>query len=100
LLVEHVFDLTHALRLLNSILLALLVPAPFVHLGLSQASLDSNHEEGLFGPVGIVFKLLHQGVELLACLALPLANVARLLLGVLITLHDRVGVRHAVTTAL
>jgi hypothetical protein len=50
--------------------------------------------------MGIVLKLLHQGVKLLTCLSLSLANVARLLFRILIVLHDRVGVRHAVATTL
>lgn len=72
LLVDHVFNLTHAFRFVHAVLLPLLVPAPFVDLRFGEASLDREHEQSLLGPVGIVLECVVQRVDLPVALALAL----------------------------
>ena len=50
-LVPFVFSLTHALRFLHAVPLALLVPAPLVDLSFAQASLLTQCEESVLSPV-------------------------------------------------
>ena len=56
LLIDHVFNLPHAFSLHDSVLFALLVPAPFVNLGLGQAGLHRQHQQRLFRPVRVVLE--------------------------------------------
>ena len=56
-LVHFSLDLAHLLCLLNTISLALLVPAPLVNLAFGEPSQLAELGEGLFGPVRVVFKL-------------------------------------------
>ena len=81
LLVQGILVLAHTLGLLNTVLLALLVPAPLVDLGLCESCLLGDLEESLLRPVRILVKLLQQHAQLVLRLAhsLPddLLHVAR-----------------------
>lgn len=48
LLIQNILILAHTLGLSDAVLLALLVPAPFVDLGLGQVCLVSDQEQLLF----------------------------------------------------
>ena len=74
LLIENILKLSHPLSLLDSKLLALLVPAPLVDLCLCEQSLLGYHEQGLLGPVGVLLKLSQQLVKLVSCFSLPFSD--------------------------
>lgn len=71
LLIEYILKLPHPLGLLDSKLLALLVPAPLVDLCLCEQGLLGYHEQGLLRPVGVLLKLSQQLVQLVSCFSLP-----------------------------
>ena len=71
LLIQNVLILAHTLRLGDTVLLALLVPAPLVDLGLSEVCLCCYEEQLLFRPVRFGIKFTRQLLEL--CHSLPFA---------------------------
>lgn len=73
-LVHLVLDLPHALCFFNAKHLALLVPAPLVHLALSQACPPAHELKRLLGPVGVRVELFVQAAELFAGFSLASAD--------------------------
>ena len=53
LLIENVLVFPHSLGLLDTELLPLLVPAPFVDLGLGEPCPQSDRQKRFFGPVRV-----------------------------------------------
>ena len=72
-------DLAHALGLLNTKLLSLLVPAPFVDLRLTQSSVTRDQLQSFLRPSRLMNELIIKLVQLLGRLALALPDDALLL---------------------
>ena len=91
LLVQNVFVLSHALGLSHAVLLAFLIPAPLVDLGLCQICQRGDQEQRLLRPVGICFECIGQLLQLTGRFPLALADN---------TLHLAVRLVKHVATAL
>lgn len=77
-LVHFALCLAHRLGCLNAVLLALLIPAPFIDLTFSQASLFRNFLQFLLAPTWLEVKLFVEEVELVGRLALSFSDDALL----------------------
>lgn len=70
--------LSHALSLLNSKLLAFLVPTPFVRLAHLEPRPLANFKKSLFRPMGIQIKLTEQQLHLVLIFPLSFPNLTPL----------------------